>query len=91
MAKRLLWFPMMGSYQSIVEDMQAESVKAAIGAAFQYFNDGNADMPSLDVEAKFLFRMLKHDIDEAKKHYAETVKQRKEAAAARWKNKGDSG
>ena len=84
MAKRLLWFPMMGSYQSIVEDMQAESVKAALGAAFQYFNDGNADMPSLDVEAKFFFRMLKHDIDEAKNHYAKTVKQRKEAIKARW-------
>ena len=84
MAKRLLWFPMMGSYQNAVEEMQAESLKAAILAAFQYFNDGAADTSRLDFEGKFLFRMLARDIDEAKEHYAETVKQRREAVKARW-------
>lgn len=83
--KRLSWFPVYGNIQKAVEEMSAESVKAALLSALVYVNDGELPLRgSLEGEGKTLFHILRQNIDDAEKDYKETAAKRAAAARARW-------
>ncbi len=83
--KRLSWFPIYGNIQKAVEEMSAESVKAALLSALVYVNNGELPLRgSLEGEGKTLFHILRQNIDDAEKDYKETAAKRAAAARARW-------